>query len=426
MSEQHQSSNTIAIIGLGYTGLPLALNFASHYKVIGYDINCSKIEQLKNGIDPNAELPNSSFENLSIDFTCIEDDLAAANIFIVAVPTPVSSNLQPDLQPLRSAMATVGCYLTKGDAVIVESTVYPGCTEEFCLPILEAVSGLKVGSDFGLGYSPERINPGDKLHTVSTVKKIIAASDDNTLSKIGAIYSSIIKAGVVPVSSIKVAEAAKIVENVQRDANIALMNQFSLVFDKMNLNTYEVLEAASTKWNFLPFHPGLAGGHCIAVDPYYLLYKANEIGVEAPLIEVSRAVNESMVRHVVDAVLDFLKLKELSSLKVLVKGITFKAGVSDVRNSKIVEVVKELLNAGVNVEVEDPFADAVQLAKEHGISLVKAEGSDYSLVLIAVSHENYKSLTEDYFLSITNPDSLIFDLNGIYRNKIKNRKYKSL
>src|SRR5688572_9185843 len=346
----------LAVIGLGYVGLPIALEFAKKISVIGFDINEGRVELMRKCIDPSNELVKEDFDNCDIYFTSRLEELREAKFFIVAVPTPVDQHNVPDLTPVKKASETIGKVLKKGDYVVFESTVYPGCTEDDCLPIIEKLSGLKNLKDFKLGYSPERINPGDKTHTLSKVVKVVSGCDDESLEEIAKVYELVVDAGVHRASSIKVAEAAKIIENTQRDLNIALMNELSIIFDKMGINTYEVLEAAGTKWNFLRFSPGLVGGHCIGVDPYYLTYKANELGYNSRVILAGRYINDNMslyvarkiVRHIISHVSD------VKAAKVLVMGATFKENVSDIRNSKVADVVKELKEFFLNVDVVDP------------------------------------------------------------------------
>src|SRR5881398_2447789 len=378
----------LAIIGLGYVGLPIALEFAKKLSVIGFDINAKRIEMMKQGIDPSNELSKEAFEGTDICFTNSLDVLKQAKFFIVAVPTPVDQHNVPDLTPVKKASETIGKVVKKGDYVVFESTVYPGCTEEDCLPIIEKISGLKNVSDFKLGYSPERINPGDKKHTLATIIKVVSGCDAGSLETIAKVYELVVKAGVHRASSIKVAEAAKIIENTQRDLNIALMNELSIIFDKMNINTYEVLEAAGTKWNFLKFTPGLVGGHCIGVDPYYLTYKASELGYNSRVILAGRYINDNMslyvarrvVRHIISNVTD------VKSAKVLIMGATFKENVSDIRNSKVADVVKELKEFFLNVDVVDPHADSEELKHEYGFGLANGIGKDYDAVIVSVCH----------------------------------------
>ncbi len=418
----------LAVIGLGYVGLPIALEFARKISVIGFDISAKRIEMMKQGIDPSNELEKEAFEGCDITFTDSLDVLREAKFFIVAVPTPVDEHNVPDLTPVQKASETVGKVIKKGDYVVFESTVYPGCTEEDCLPIIEKLSGLKNVTDFKLGYSPERINPGDKNHTLATIVKVVSGCDAESLEEIAKTYELVVKAGVHRASSIKVAEAAKIIENTQRDLNIALMNELSIIFDKMSINTYEVLDAAGTKWNFLKFQPGLVGGHCIGVDPYYLTYKAKELGYHSEVILSGRSINDNMGKYVAKKVIQHIIKNngDVKSSKVLIKGATFKEDVSDIRNSKVSDVVNALKEFYVNVEVEDPHADSDELEHEYGFGLVKSIASDYDAVIIPVPHKQYKELDEKYFANITKPQAMIADLKGIYRNKISNRTYWSL
>lgn len=418
----------LAVIGLGYVGLPIALEFARKISVIGFDINAKRVEMMKNSIDPSKELDKEAFEGCDITFTNSLDVLKEANFFIVAVPTPVDEYNVPDLVPVRKASETIGKVIKKGDYVVFESTVYPGCTEEDCLPVIEKLSGLKNITDFKLGYSPERINPGDKKHTLSKIIKVVSGCDAESLEEIANVYSLVVEAGIHKASCIKVAEAAKIIENTQRDLNIALMNELSVIFDKMDINTFEVLEAAGTKWNFLKFQPGLVGGHCIGVDPYYLTHKAKEVGYHPEVILAGRNINDGMARYIARKVIQHIIKNngDVKSSRVLVKGATFKENVSDIRNSKVADVVKELKAFYVNVDVEDPYADSEELKHEYGFGLVDKIHSDYDAVIIAVPHNNYLDLEEKYFSGITKPCALIADLKGIYRNKITNRNYWSL
>ena len=418
----------LAVIGLGYVGLPIALEFARKISVIGFDISAKRIEMMKQGIDPSNELEKEAFNGCDITFTDSLDVLREAKFFIVAVPTPVDEHNVPDLTPVQKASETVGKVLKKGDYVVFESTVYPGCTEEDCLPIMEKLSGLKNVTDFKLGYSPERINPGDKNHTLSSIVKVVSGCDAESLDQIAKTYELVVKAGVHRASNIKVAEAAKIIENTQRDLNIALMNELSLIFDKMGINTYEVLEAAGTKWNFLKFQPGLVGGHCIGVDPYYLTHKAKELGYHSEVILAGRNINDNMGKIVAKKVIQHIIKNngDVKSSKVLIKGATFKEDVSDIRNSKVSDVVNALKEYYVNVDVEDPHADSDELMHEYGFGLVENPASDYDAVIIPVPHKQYKDLDENYYTSITKPHAMIADLKGIYRNKITNRTYWSL
>lgn len=418
----------LAVIGLGYVGLPIALEFAKKIKVIGFDINAKRVEMMRNKIDPSQELESSAFDNCDIEFTNDLDVLRQANFFIVAVPTPVDEHNVPDLVPVQRASETIGKVVKKGDYVVFESTVYPGCTEEDCLPIIEKLSGIKNITDFKLGYSPERINPGDKQHTLSSIVKVVSGCDAESLDVIAQVYELVVKAGVHKASSIKVAEAAKIIENTQRDLNIALMNELSIIFDKMNINTYEVLEAAGTKWNFLKFQPGLVGGHCIGVDPYYLTHKSKELGYDSQVILAGRVINDGMAGYVAKKILQHIIQHNgnIKDAKVLVMGATFKENVSDIRNSKVADVVKELQSYSLNVDVTDPHAESDELKHEYGFSLTPQLANNYDAVIVTVPHNDYKQLDDAYFASITKPHGLVADLKGIYRNKLKNRKYWSL
>ena len=417
----------LSVIGLGYVGLPIALEFAKKISVIGFDIKADRVEKMKNKIDPSEELCSSDFDNCDILFTANQEDLRAASFHIVAVPTPIDSHNLPDLKPLLSATKIVAQVLKKGDYVVFESTVYPGCTEDDCLPILESISGLKLGIDFKIGYSPERINPGDKEHTISTITKIVSGNDSEALDSVAKVYELIVKAGVHRASTIKVAESAKIIENTQRDVNIALMNELSIIFNRMGINTYEVLEAAGTKWNFLKFYPGLVGGHCIGVDPYYLTFKAREFRYHSQVINSGRFVNDSMGFYVAKQTVKKIIAagKNVLNSRVLVMGVTFKENVSDIRNSRVADVISELKTYGVQVDVVDPHASSTDLKHEYGFELTDIKGS-YDAVIVAVNHVEYVSLTEDYFESITNKNAIIFDVKGIYKSRIKNLTYMSL
>lgn len=418
----------IAVIGLGYVGLPIALEFAKTMKVVGFDINQKRVDMMKNNIDPSEELDSAAFEGCDIEFTANIDDLKDSTFYVVAVPTPINSHKLPDLTPLLGASKTVGQVLKKGDYVVFESTVYPGCTEEDCIPVLEAESGLKFKEDFMVGYSPERINPGDTTHTLTNVVKVVSGCCDESLEEIAKVYEEVVQAGVHRAATIKVAEAAKIIENTQRDLNIALVNELSIIFNKMNINTYDVLEAAGTKWNFLKFFPGLVGGHCIGVDPYYLTYKAKELGYHAQIINAGRFVNDSMGGYTAKQTVKKIiaEGKHISESKVLVMGATFKEDVSDIRNSKVCDVINEFKSFGAKVEVVDPHADSASLNDEYGFGLVDNLANDYDAVVIAVNHKEYSNLDEAYFKSITKENPVIVDLKGIYKGKINNLTYWSL
>ena len=418
----------LAVIGLGYVGLPIALEFARHVSVIGFDINAQRIELMKQAIDPSKELDSEAFDGCDITFTDSLNVLREASFFIVAVPTPVDEHNIPDLVPVTKASETIGKVIKKGDYVVYESTVYPGCTEEDCLPIIEKLSGLKLGVDFKLGYSPERINPGDKEHTLAKIVKVVSGSDAEASEEIAKTYEIVVKAGVHRASSIKVAEAAKIIENTQRDLNIALMNELSIIFDKMDINTFEVLEAAGTKWNFLRFQPGLVGGHCIGVDPYYLTYKANQLGYDAQVILAGRNINDDMPAYVAKKVVQHIikHTKNVVDANVLVMGATFKENVSDIRNSKVAAVVKELQSFSLNVDVADPHASDAELQHEYGFGLTPDLKNNYDAIILAVPHNEYKNLEVAYFESITQPHALFADLKGIFRKQSISRKYWSL
>ncbi|MBS1738322.1 MAG: nucleotide sugar dehydrogenase [Bacteroidetes bacterium] len=420
--------NKLAVIGLGYVGLPIALEFAKKVSVIGFDINKERIALMQNNIDPSEELEASAFENCDIQFTNNLDVLKEATFFIVAVPTPVDQNNLPDLTPILKASETIGKVVKKGDYVVFESTVYPGCTEEDCVPVIEKISGLKAIEDFKIGYSPERINPGDKQHTLANIVKVVSGCDAESLDIIAKVYGLVVKAGVHKASSIKVAEAAKIIENTQRDLNIALMNELSIIFNKMNINTFEVLEAAGTKWNFLKFQPGLVGGHCIGVDPYYLTFKSNQLGYDAQVILAGRKINDGMAFHISEKISDHCKIycKENKRPKVLVMGATFKENVSDIRNSKVADVINGLINQSIEVHITDPHANSDQLQHEYGFGLTSSLDTDYDAIVIAVPHNAYLQMTEKDIAGLTTTDALIADVKGILRGKIQERKYWSL
>ncbi|TAE01696.1 MAG: nucleotide sugar dehydrogenase, partial [Bacteroidetes bacterium] len=366
--------NKIAVIGLGYVGLPLAVEFGKKYEVIGFDIKEKRIKELSQGIDLTLEVSESELKNIkNLRFSSDIEDLRKANIFIITVPTPIDQYKKPDLFPLISASTLVGKVLKKNDIVIYESTVYPGCTEEDCVPVLEKYSGLKFNKDFFCGYSPERINPGDKEHTLPKIKKVVSGSTPEIAQKVNELYSSIITAGTHLVSSIKVAEASKIIENSQRDLNIAFVNELALIFDKMNIDTTEVLIAAGTKWNFLPFRPGLVGGHCIGVDPYYLTHKAESLGYLPQVILAGRRINDNMGIYVAQKVIKLMiqKSHNIKESKILVLGMTFKENCPDIRNSRVIDVIKELQDFGAKVEVFDPWADAQEVKHEYGLDLIE-------------------------------------------------------
>jgi len=419
---------TMAVIGLGYVGLPIALEFAKKIKVIGFDIREDRIEQMKRRIDPSNELEAGDFDGTDITFTANIDDLKTADFYIVAVPTPIDEHKKPDLRPLLSATRTVGKVLNKGNYVVYESTVYPGCTEEDCIPLLSEISGLEFITDYKVGFSPERINPGDKKHTLTSITKVTSGCDAESAEEIAKTYEIVIAAGVHRASSIKVAEAAKIIENTQRDINIAFMNELSMIFNKMNINTFEVLEAAGTKWNFLPFFPGLVGGHCIGVDPYYLTHKSAMYGHHAQIINAGRGINDGMAAWVAKQVTIRLshQFTNLKDCRVLVMGTTFKENVSDIRNSKVADVVYELKDFGMGVEVIDPYANPDEVQEEYGYSLIEKPSGKYHAVVVAVSHAEYAEMDEAALEALLVEEGLVVDLKGLYRNRIKKLNYWSL
>ena len=415
----------ISLIGLGYVGLPIALEFAKKVPVIGFDINPERVELMKRNIDPSRELDSSAFRGCDIHFTADPEDLRDAHFHIIAVPTPINEHNLPDLAPVLKASETVGRILKKGDYVVYESTVYPGCTEEDCVPLLEEHSGLKFIGDFKAGFSPERINPGDKEHTLTKIVKVVSGCDEESLENIARTYELIIEAGVHRAGTIKVAEAAKIIENTQRDINIAFMNELSMIFNRMDINTNEVLEAAGTKWNFLRFYPGLVGGHCIGVDPYYLTYKAKEFGYHAQIINAGRYINDSMGRYVARQT-----LKKISDLdrtimesRILIMGVTFKENVSDIRNSKVADVYNELISFGIKeIDVVDPHASSAEVIEEYGFEIKETPEGKYDAIIIAVNHKEYLNLPAEYFRSLTNASSVIVDIKSIYKDLFSEEK----
>lgn len=407
----------ISVVGLGYVGLPLALELAKKFTVIGFDISAERVSMMRQGIDPSEELEASAFADKDITFTADPQILEQAHFHIVAVPTPVDGHRIPDLTALRKASITVGKVLKKGDYVIYESTVYPGATEEDCMPILEEHSGLSFAKDdFKLGYSPERINPGDKEHTVDKILKIVSGSDAEALEEIAKVYGEVITAGIYKASSIKVAEAAKVIENTQRDINISFMNELSIIFDRIGIDTTEVLEAAGTKWNFLKFSPGLVGGHCISVDPYYLLHKSKELGYDPQVIASGRRVNDMMPAFIAKKMVQTLiqKGKNPRNTKILIKGITFKEDVADIRNSKVADVARELMDYSIHVHISDPYASPNEVAHEYKLAMVDKVSNDYDAVIVAVSHEEYKALDMAYYKSLMKEEPILFDLKALY------------
>ena len=418
----------LAVVGLGYVGLPIALEFAKKIKVIGFDINEKRVEMMRNNIDPSNELEASDFEGCEIEFTSEIEGLKEANFFVVAVPTPIDESKEPNIKPLLAASTTVGKALKKGDYVVYESTVYPGCTEEDCIPVLEEVSGLKWKVDFNVGYSPERINPGDKVHTLASIVKVAAGDTAESLENIAKTYELVVTAGVHRASTLKVAEAAKIIENTQRDVNIALMNELSIIFGRMGINTFEVLEAAGTKGNFLKFSPGLVGGHCIGVDPYYLTHKAKTLGYHAKIINSGRYVNDSMGFYVAKQCVKRIlsQGKSIIDSRILIMGATFKEDVSDIRNSKVIDVIKEFESFSCEVEIVDPHANSEEFMEEYGYELTKEPTGKYDAVVLAVNHKEYSTLDEAYFKTIMTDIAEFVDIKGIYRNQFKDLNYWSL
>lgn len=402
----------IGIIGLGYVGLPLAVEFGKILDVIGFDINQERIQELKSGHDRTLEVDSAELKSATnLTYSSNPQNLNAVNYFIVTVPTPVDEYKTPDLTPLIKASETVGKVLKKGDIVIYESTVYPGCTEEDCVPVLEKHSGLRFNVDFFCGYSPERINPGDKQHRLPNIKKVTSGSNPEVAEKVDQLYKKIIKAGTHKASSIKVAEAAKVIENSQRDINIAFVNELSLIFEKMGIDTHEVLDAAGTKWNFLPYKPGLVGGHCIGVDPYYLTYKADSLGYHPQVILAGRRINDNMGIHIANRVIKLMTQHSLpvNKAKILVLGITFKENCPDIRNSRAIDVIRELQSYSADVEVFDPHANENEVRHEYGLSLISELNKKYSAIVLAVSHQEFKSLD---WSTICDSNTIVYDVKG--------------
>ena len=406
----------IGIVGLGYVGIPLAVSFSKKYKVIGFDYNKNKIEQYKNGIDVTNEVGDDEIKASSIDFTSDESKLKECDRIIVAVPTPVDENYNPDLYPLQSASEIVGKNLKKDTIVIYESTVYPGLTEEVCMPILEKESNMICGRDFKIAYSPERVNPGDKVHRFENIKKIVSGMDDETLEEVAKLYSSVLKNGVFKAASIKVAEAAKVIENSQRDVNIAFANEIAMMCDTLKIDTNDVLDAACTKWNFLNFRPGLVGGHCIGVDPYYLIQKTKDLGYNSKLLSSARSVNESISNFIVDKLISKLSSKNIDKNKAIVKvlGVTFKENVKDTRNSKVIDIIKGLQRNNIKVIAQDPNVSIKEIEKEYNITLEKDNHNQkVDAVIIAVADNEYKELTKEELLSMLNETKIVFDIKNI-------------
>ena len=428
-TELKDKHTAIAVIGLGYVGLPLALAFAKKIKVIGFDINAERVEKMRNHIDPSNELSKEEFNDCDIQFSSDIQALKASTFYVIAVPTPIDDSNLPDLKPLLAATKTVGSTLKKGDYVVFESTVYPGCTEEDCIPILESTSGLTFNVDFFVGYSPERINPGDKVHTLQNVIKVVSGSSPEALENIAAVYELVVEVGVHRAPTIKVAEAAKIIENTQRDVNIALINELSIIFNKFKINTYDVLEAAGTKWNFLKFSPGLVGGHCIGVDPYYLTHRAQQVGYHAKVITSGRYVNDSMGFYIAKQTVKkvIAQGKHIQDAKTLIMGTTFKENVSDIRNSKVMDIVNELKSFQMNVDLIDPHASSQEMMETYGVALKETPDTDYDAIIVAVNHKEYVALDEQYFSGLLkNNQGVFIDVKGIYKDKITNLDYWSL
>ncbi len=418
----------IGVVGLGYVGLPLALAFAKKFSVIGFDISEPRVQLMRENIDPSSELDSDAFDNTNIRFTSDASELKDAHFFIVAVPTPVDEHRNPNLNPVLSASKAVGKALKKGDYVVFESTVYPGCTEEDCLPILEEESGLNLGNDFKLGYSPERINPGDKERTVTKIMKIVSGSDDEATEEISKVYAEVIEPGVYKAESIKVAEAAKVIENTQRDLNISFVNELAIIFDRMGINTKAVLAAAGTKWNFLKYKPGLVGGHCIGVDPYYLVHKAKQLGYDPQVILSGRRVNDGIPAFIAKKLVQLLLKngKNPQECKVAVLGVTFKENVADIRNSKVADLIRELMQYAIHVHIHDPYASPNEVSKEYKFSLTANLDMDYDAVIVAVNHSIYSEYDEAYFKSIMNDHPILFDIKGMYKLSDPDITYWSL
>lgn len=420
---------SIALVGLGYVGMPIAVAFARKVNVIGFDLNREKVALYKSGIDPTKEVGDEVIANTAVQFTCDENDLDRAKFFIVAVPTPVNPDHTPDLTPVEGASHVVGRHLTKGSVVVFESTVYPGVTEDVCVPILEKESGLKCGEDFKIGYSPERINPGDKVHRLETITKIVSGMDAETLDTVAKVYELVVDAGVYRARSIKVAEAAKVIENSQRDINIAFMNELSIIFNKMGIDTKSVLEAAGTKWNFLNFRPGLVGGHCIGVDPYYLTYKAEQLGYHSQIILSGRRINDDMGKYVAEnLVKSLIKAdKYVKGAKVAMLGFTFKENCPDTRNTRVIDIVNELKEYGIEPTIVDPVADAAEAKREYGITLHDAaEMKDMDAVIVAVAHEAFSDLTQEKIgaMFADGDKKVLLDIKGVLdRDVFENAGY---
>lgn len=408
----------IAIIGLGYVGLPLAVAFGTQRKTVGFDINKKRIEELNQGHDSTLEVESAELDAAThLTFTSNPDDLAQCSVYVVTVPTPIDQAKRPDLRPLERASELAGKYLSEGDAVIYESTVYPGCVNNFCVPILEQVSGLSHNHDFYTGYSPERINPGDKQHRLPSIRKVTSGSTPEAADAVDALYSDIITAGTFKAASIEVAEAAKVIENTQRDLNIALMNELAIIFDRLDIDTQDVLAAAATKWNFLPFKPGLVGGHCIGVDPYYLTHRAQEVGYHPEVILAGRRINDSMGAHVAERVVKLMLARgaRVSGARILIMGLAFKEDCPDLRNTKVVDLVQELRAYSADIDIWDPWVDGSEAREEYGLDLLAEQPGNglYDAVVIAVAHRQFSKLGADAISKFGKPDAVLFDIKGM-------------
>ncbi|MBP5364595.1 MAG: nucleotide sugar dehydrogenase [Bacteroidales bacterium] len=420
LEQLERGERRIGVIGLGYVGLPLAVTFARKYPVVAYDHNPQRIALLQQVNDPSHEIPPEDFENLNIEFTADEQRLDNAHIYIVAVPTPIDRYNRPDITLLLKATQSVARHLKRGDIVVYESTVYPCCTEDECLPLLESISGLKVGTDFGLGYSPERINPGDKTHRLKSVVKVVSAADTDTCQTLAQLYSSVIDAGVYVAPSIKVAEAAKIIENTQRDVNIALMNELSIICNMIDIDTQDVINAASTKWNFIRFVPGLVGGHCIGIDPYYLDYKASELGYHTQIINRGRFINDNMSRHVVNITIKKMlnKKTDIISSRVLIMGFTYKENVCDCRNTRAIDILHEMQSYGIKqIDIVDPVAIEQDVEQQYNIQLQPKPEGRYNAIFVTVGHDCFRQLDEEFFKERLLPNGVVCDVRGLFRGK---------
>ena len=411
----------IGIVGLGYVGLPIAVHFAKKFKVIGYDVNKTKIELYSRGKDLTGDIGDDVLKNSNITFTTDIELLKEASFYVVAVPTPITNEKVPDFSFINSSSETIGKCISKGDIVVYESTVYPGVTEDICVPIIEDISGLKCGVDFKIGYSPERINPGDKVHTLENIVKIVSGIDEESLKTISAVYSEIVKAGVYEAESIKVAEAAKVIENSQRDINIAFINEISMILNAMDIDTREVLNATATKWNALNFKPGLVGGHCIGIDPYYFIYKAKELGYKSQLISTGRSINDNMGKFVVETIIKKMILfdKKIKGSNILILGFTFKENSNDIRNTKVIDIINRLEEFGINVTVNDPIADKKEVFEVYNIDLVENYKTvKYDSIVLAVNHDIFKEISLDELIDISEGKTLLFDLKGLFNKEI--------